>query len=80
MLYTIGSLTEKSRTTKLIADRIIEEYQLSAILSKFGHIYFTGSYAADVMINRDIDLYVVKFSDFYIDEILDAHNEIFKTK
>src|SRR5690349_10994341 len=52
-------LLAKSRQVKQHADALLQEAGLIARLQNHGEVLFTGSYAIDLMLNRDIDLYVV---------------------
>ncbi|MCX6377719.1 MAG: hypothetical protein NTU88_17100 [Armatimonadetes bacterium] len=55
---TNAQLLNESGRFKLDADRLLEELGLPCILSSFGQVEFTGSYALDLMMNGDIDILV----------------------
>src|SRR5690348_13439367 len=64
-------LRAKSRQVKRHADALLQEAGLIARLQHYGEVLFTGSYAIDLMVNRDIDLYVVH-PELAEDRVLDA--------
>ena len=52
-------LCTKSLQVKKEADALLEESQLIPFLQGYGSVQVAGSYALDLMVNRDIDLYVI---------------------
>jgi hypothetical protein len=60
-----------SRQVKQHADALLLESGLVARLQNYGEVLFTGSYAIDLMLNRDIDLYVVH-PELTEERVLDA--------
>lgn len=60
-----------SRQVKQHADALLQEAGLVAQLQNYGEVLFTGSYAIDLMVNRDIDLYVVH-PELVEERVLDA--------
>jgi hypothetical protein len=56
---TNAQILGESRQFKIDADRLMEELGLPGLLSSFGRVEFTGSYAADLMMNGDIDILVL---------------------
>lgn len=48
-----------SRKFKKTADKMLADSDLVKILSRFGKVSFHGSYVLDLMLNGDIDMYVV---------------------
>jgi len=55
---TKAQLLNESRRFKLDADRLLDELGLPGLLSSFGRVEFTGSYAVELMMNGDIDILV----------------------
>lgn len=53
------ALLEESRSIKATADKILSESRLVETLSRYGTAKIAGSYALDVMLRPDIDLYVI---------------------
>ncbi len=66
-----GLLLVKSRQVKQRADALLQEAGLVRLLQNYGEVLFTGSYAIDLMVNRDIDLYVVH-PELAEERVLDA--------
>ncbi|TSC86819.1 MAG: hypothetical protein G01um101416_584 [Microgenomates group bacterium Gr01-1014_16] len=54
-----NSLLAQSAKLKKQADKILFKSDLVKILEKFGKVEFTGSYNYDLILNPDIDLYLV---------------------
>ena len=71
---------EYSKNIKDEATAFIEEIGILKILNNYGNIRFTGSYASDIMINRDIDIYITKNSDYSIEEFVEIFKTIFISK
>ena len=49
----------ESKRLKKTADKLLADFGLVKILSRFGKVYFHGGYAADLLMSGDIDIYVV---------------------
>lgn len=50
---------EQSREIKNQADTIIHDQGLDALLSEYGEVAYTGSYALDLMMKKDIDVSLI---------------------
>jgi len=50
---------EKSRQIKIEADRLLKDEGIEALMLEHGEVIYTGSYALDLMVWTDIDLYVI---------------------
>lgn len=50
---------EKSRQIKVEADHLLKDEGIEALMLAHGEVIYTGSYAIDLMVWTDIDLYVV---------------------
>lgn len=50
---------EQSQAIKSEADMIIHDQGLGALLSEYGDVTYTGSYALDLMMKKDIDVSLV---------------------
>ena len=48
-----------SKKIKKIADKLLDEVDMMTVLSEYGKPYTTGSYVFDLMIEPDIDAYVI---------------------
>lgn len=57
------------------AEKILKASRLFQILKKFGKVQFTGSYAADLMMKPDVDIYVLA-PVFTKKKVLQAYNKI----
>ena len=53
------SVLEQSREIKSEADIIIYDHKLGALLSEYGEVTYTGSYALDLMMKKDIDVSLI---------------------
>ncbi|MDQ2716272.1 MAG: hypothetical protein M3Z08_15315 [Chloroflexota bacterium] len=53
------TLFEKSRQVQAESDALLEESSVVRTLEGYGQVRFTGSYAYHLMVNRDIDIYVI---------------------
>ena len=73
-------LLEYSKSVKLQADTLLQQTQLIPLLEKFGTVTITGSYSANIMYNKDIDIYLITDKGFEIKEVLEIHNTIFRKK
>ena len=54
-----SALFEQSFQVKREADAFLEETKLLSILQSYGTVQLAGSYALDLMVNRDIDVYLL---------------------
>ena len=52
------ALAVKAAAYKKEASALLKKSELIELLSRFGKIHFTGSYAYDLMLNPDIDIYL----------------------
>jgi hypothetical protein len=54
-----SALFEQSFQVKREADAFLEETKLLSFLQSYGTVQLAGSYALDLMVNRDIDVYLL---------------------
>jgi hypothetical protein len=54
-----SALLEQSSQVKRVAEAFLEETQLLSFLRSYGTVQLAGSYALNLMVNRDIDVYVL---------------------
>ena len=66
-----------SNEWKSKADKLIEEKGVTETLLKFGKVQFTGAYSYNLMMHGDIDISVVRDTEFSIEEILDIFRMIY---
>jgi len=71
-------LLTQSKRLKITADKLLANSRLVKILSRFGQVTFHGGYAADLLMNGDIDIYVIGKS-FNKYKILKIFNTIVKS-
>ena len=71
------SLFNKSKRFKKTADKLLADSKLVKILDRFGRVSFHGGYALDLLMNGDIDIYVVGKS-FTKDKVLEIFDTIVK--
>lgn len=74
----IDKIIQKSKHTKLVADKILDSSNLIAILSKFGAAEIIGSYKYDLMYGPDLDIIVE--TDKPRDSSMNAFNELIKNE
>lgn len=74
-------LIEKSKKIREDAQKLLVKNKIIEILSKYGRVELTGSYAYDLMLNNeDIDIYVIS-KDVSRKKALKIHDELIsKTK
>lgn len=65
-------ILDKSKAVKKNADKLLKDSKLLDILSNFGKVEVTGSYALDLMLTGDIDIHV--FGKFDRKKALEALN------
>lgn len=71
-----SSILDQAKLWKEEADNLIVESQLVPILSSFGKVQYTGSYAYDVMLGADLDIYVIAPADKAKDTALAALHKL----
>lgn len=78
MGFQIQKFLATSKRLKRTADHILSTTKLSRILNKFGIVKFHGGYAADLLMNGDIDIYVIGKS-FSKEKVLEIFNTIVRS-
>lgn len=53
-----------SNTYKEAASDFLDTSRLLSVLSKYGHIEYEGAYAGNVMLHGDVDIKVIKDTDY----------------
>lgn len=71
------SLIEQSKQVKTEATEILKQGRIFEILQKFGEVVTKGSYAADLMLSRDIDINVIG-PDAGREQAIEALNDFIK--
>lgn len=75
----MNTILEESRKIKIQADTILRESRIVETLSTYGEVKIGGSYALDVMLRPDIDIFVVS-PEHNWRKLLDLHSKIMETK
>lgn len=70
------NLSQKSSGYKKTADKVLKAKQIVNSLSKFGEVIFTGAYKYNLMLNGDVDIYVVRDKKYNFQEVLEIFNKI----
>jgi hypothetical protein len=70
------SLVEQSHEFRRQGEELLSSSELPQVLGKYGELKFVGSYPAELMMNGDIDIHVVREKAFSKQEVLDAFNDI----
>ncbi len=73
-------LIEYSDRIRVEADEFLNQLGILDYLKMHGKLTITGSYASNIMIKRDIDIYVTRDIDFTIEEFVEIFKEIFLAK
>lgn len=55
MMYLMSEAKQQSKQIREEANRLLESTKLEALLSQFGEVELGGSYAYDLMVDRDLD-------------------------
>lgn len=55
----LDNLEKKSKIIKKQADQLLKKNGLTIFLKKYGKVFIRGSYELDLMIDGDIDIYVI---------------------
>ncbi len=71
------NLLEKSEEYKRVADCFVQTSKLISVLEKYGRIEYEGAYAGNVMFSGDIDIRVIRETDFSMDEIFNIMKDIY---
>ena len=71
-------LQTQSEQYKKNADALIAESGILDILKKYGEPIFVGSYAANLMMNCDIDIHVLREKPFSKEETLEVLTDFFR--
>jgi hypothetical protein len=71
----MSDILKQSCDWKKEADVVLKQSGIVNILKKFGEIKFTGSYAADLMMGGDIDIYVIN-KNFSKKKVLEIFHEV----
>ncbi len=72
-------LLEESKRVKIQADKILKESGIVEILQTYGEVKIGGSYALDVMLRPDIDLFVVANQHDW-EKVLNIQSTIMKSR
>lgn len=72
---TKEELFSKAKRYKRDGDFLLQESDLISLLSEYGKVTTSGSYSIDLMINGDIDLYVV-LTDFKKEIVIQILNKL----
>jgi len=70
------NLLDTSNEYKKIADDFLQSSQLLTVLKRYGRIEFEGAYAGDVMLHGDIDIKVIRNTDYTQDEMFTILKDI----
>lgn len=72
-------LTEISDSYKETASSFLESSKLLSVLEKYGRIEFEGAYAGNVMLHGDVDIKVIRETDYTQDEMFTILRDIHDT-
>jgi hypothetical protein len=77
--FSQADLLHKSKRIKSQADKLLQESKILDILAGYGDVLIEGSYALDVMLRPDLDIFVVSQTHDW-NKILDIHQKIMSLK
>lgn len=78
--YTLAmNLLKISDSYKETGQRFLKDSDLLSVLEKYGRVEFEGAFAGNVMLHGDIDIKVIKESDFSSDDIFVVLKDIHDT-
>lgn len=72
-------LIEISDSYRETASSFLESSQLLSVLEKYGRIEFEGAYAGNVMLHGDVDIKVIRETDYTQDEMFTILKDIHDT-
>lgn len=72
-------LTEISDSYKEAANLFLDSSKLLSVLEKYGRIEFEGAYAGNVMLHGDVDIKVIRDTDYTQDEMFTILRDIHDT-
>lgn len=70
------NLLDTSNEFKKTADDFLQSSQLLTVLKRYGRIEFEGAYAGNVMLHGDIDIKVIRNTDYTQDEMFTILKDI----
>lgn len=73
------TLIEISDSYRETADSFLKSSQLISVLEKYGRIEFEGAYACNVMLHGDVDIKVIKDTDFTQEELFTILKDVHDT-
>jgi hypothetical protein len=65
-----------SNTYRKVADQFLKSSQLLETLQKYGRVEFEGAYAGNVMMHGDVDIKVIRDTDYTQDEMFTILKDI----
>lgn len=73
------SLLDVSNRYKETANDFMRSSQLLTVLKKFGRIEYEGAYAGNVMLHGDVDIKIIRDTDYTQDEMFPILKDIHDT-
>jgi len=73
------NLLNTSNKYKKVADDFLQSSQLLTVLKRYGRIEFEGAYAGNVMLHGDIDIKVIRNTNYTQDEMFTILQDIYGT-
>lgn len=73
------NLLDTSNKYKETADNLLKSSKLITVLEKYGRIEFEGSYAGNVMLHGDVDIKIIRDTDYTQDEMFTILRDIHDT-
>lgn len=70
------NLLNTSNEYKKVADDFLQSSQLITVLKKYGRIEFEGAYTGNVMLHGDVDIKVIRDTDYTQDEMFTILKDI----
>lgn len=77
--FSKADLLNESKRIKSQADKLLQESKVTDIFVEYGDVTIEGSYALDVMLRPDLDIFIVSQTHDW-NKILDIHQKIMSLK
>lgn len=78
-MITLEEAKQNQQALQQAASGVLEQYQITELLSKYGQVVAEGSYSYGLMVYPDIDLLVIN-SDINTDHVIELAKTLFQTE
>lgn len=78
-LIIFMDILEISDQYKTKADNFLQTSKLLSVLKKYGRVKYEGAYSGNVMLDGDIDMRVIRDTDYSMDDIFTIMKDVYGT-